>query len=308
MLLRQWLNRPRDKFHAFSALPDRPLNASGHIHARAARQEIELLPHAPCDRAARAGSRPHAHVDVPSLGTNPSHVHELCGRDQSGDAGVAHTDRLEAPEVGRRLEGHVGERNDCIDTLNRSKIDAGQYRRRVLGEGGREGINVLGTHGHPGSRSVATPAFEVAVTRGKTGVQVERLEAAAGAGARVPVQRNEHGRAAHALDHTRGDDTHDARMPSITREHQSKLILARVGEVFVKRQRLAQDAIFDRSPPTVEPVKEFGEFVRLFRIVGHHQPQGGVGVLESPCGIEARTNPESDRASVDDPRINVGDA
>ena len=128
----------------------------------------------------------------------------------------------------------------------------------MLGEGGRECIDVLGTHGHAGSCPVAAPAHEVAVTRGESGMEVKRFKAAPGAGAGISVQCDEHRRSADALDDARGDDTDDARMPPIARKHQPELVLARVGEVFVKRQRLAQDAILDRSPTTIETVKELG--------------------------------------------------
>ena len=68
----------------------------------------------------------------------------------------------------------------------------------------------------------------------------------------------------------------------------------------------AEDPVLDRLPVAVQLLEPLREPRRLVRVVGEQELERGLGAAEAPGGVDARREPERDRALVDRRRDRPG--
>ena len=130
-------------------------------------------------------------------------------------------------------------------------------------------------------------------------MQVERSGRAAGALPLLPGSGDQHHRPVEALDEPRGDDADHTLVPALVGEHVAAPGALRLGPLVDLRERLAQDSALDALALAVQLLELVRELAGLVGVVGEQQLERRARPAEAARCVDARREPEADRALVD---------
>jgi hypothetical protein len=97
-------------------------------------------------------------------------------------------------------------------------------------------------------------------------------------------------------------------VPAFAGDDVAAAAAARLGPRLDLVDRLAQDALLDGLPLPVQRLELLGEPLRLGVVLGQEQRERGLGPAQPAGRVDARREPEPDRALVDGGRVDPGDA
>ena len=106
-----------------------------------------------------------------------------------------------------------------------------------------------------------------------------------------------------ALDQPRGDDPDHALVPALPRDDVAAPRAPGLGPGLDGLDRFPRDPLLDRLPVAVQLLELGGQRRRLGLIFRQEQHQCGLGAAEAAGGVQARSEPEADRAGVDRGRV-----
>ena len=193
-----------------------------------------------------------------------------------------------------------------VEVVRADQVGGVDLRRRVRDEGLSEGVEAIGVQLEAGRGAVAAVATEVLGGCVERGDQVEAGDAPGRALGPAAVDREQDRGPEVALDHPRGGDADDARVPSLAGEDQRRSVglLGRqggAGALCPLHHLLLRPAALG-----VGPVELLGDRGGAIAVVGEHQLDPGVRPVEAPGGVDAWGEAEAERAGVDGLRIHGG--
>ena len=234
--------------------------------------------------------------DVLALPHRPR-VAECRSRDQQRHRGVADAERREALAAPRRARGRARRprrrrRRARPGRGPRARAPPPAWASKAARNASRRSRSISSPAAArwPPWRSRCSPQAFRPASRSKAGIERP------GAGARVAVERDQHGRAVVALGDPRGDDPDHARVPALAGEHVGGA-LARRGDLGLG---LEEDARLDVAALGVGAVELLGDRGRaLRRPPVRTSSRPGVGAVQAPRGVDPRREAEADRARVE---------
>jgi hypothetical protein len=147
---------------------------------------------------------------------------------------------------------------------------------------------------------VAAEALEVLGARGQACVEVERRHGAARSLPRVLAPGDHHDRPVEPLDEPRRDDPDHPLVPVGAGEDVRPPPLLFLGPLLHRRDGLAQDPVLDLLPLAVQLLEPRSQPRRLLAVGGQEQLERCARMPEPAGSIDARRQPEADRAGVHD--------
>ncbi len=257
------------------------------------------------DRA--VGAAVEAEARVLALLPHRPHVADPGRRHHQPHAGIAHPERRQLLQLLGQLEAEADAADDRVDPLRAQQVLGTEDRRRVGGEGGAEGVEVLRPQRQPRRRPVAAEALELLGACLQRRQQVEAGDAAArAAAAALAVERDDDHRAVVALDQPRGDDPDHAGMPALAGEDQPRGRPQLLGQLAQVRLCRRVDLALGRPPLGVGPAQLDRDLLRPTGIVAQQQLDPGVGPVQPPRGVDPRRQPERQVALVERRRLAPG--
>ncbi len=109
-----------------------------------------------------------------------------------------------------------------------------------------------------------------------------------------------------ALDEPRGDDADHALVPALVGQDVAAPSLLRLRPLLDLGQRLAQDPVLDALPLPVQLLELMGQLSGLVGVLGEEELESRTRPAETPRRVDARRQPEPDRALVDAGWIDAG--
>src|SRR5581483_4756875 len=119
--------------------------------------------------------------------------------------------------------------------------------------------------------------------------------------------RDEHDGTVEALDEAGRDDPDHALVPVLARDDVRAPALVGLRPLLDLDDRLAQDASFDGLTLVVQLLQGVRKEACLLRVVGQQQMERGARMTEPAGSVDARPEPEADRAGVGGGRIDARD-
>ena len=117
---------------------------------------------------------------------------------------------------------------------------------------------------------------------------------------------DQHDRPVEALDEPRRHDPDHALVPALVGQDVAAPALLRLRPFLDLGQRLAQDPVLDALPLAVELLELVSQFPGLVSVLGEQELERRTRPAEAPRGVDARREPEPDRALVDPRGIDAG--